>query len=107
MRDRPVGIKRAHAGQGEFDPAGAAAVIALPVERAGSLQALHPIPSFGQPMARLLIAARSDKTGIFAIGDETRGQFVGLQIDPMARFLVVEAKRAVGRRADLHHPFGV
>lgn len=51
-----------------------------------------PIPTFRKPVHWIRIASGIDKGLIFTIGDQARGELIGMQIDAMPWQFVVEAE---------------
>src|SRR5581483_4008700 len=65
-----------------------------PIDRARPLLALHRGPAIGEPKPRVAIAAVVDECEVFRVGDESRRQLEGLEVDAMTGRLVVETKPA-------------
>jgi hypothetical protein len=64
-----------------------------PVERRSPAALAGRGPTVREPELRLLVAARLDELEVLAIGDEPRGELEGVDVDAMARALVVESER--------------
>ncbi len=101
MGHRPVRIQGLGPGQGHLAP-GAVLVLA-PIERMTPALALDRGPAVGEPILRIGVAAGLDEGQPFAIGHQPLRQAEGLQIDRVARALVIEGKArpavAQGRQA--------
>jgi hypothetical protein len=76
------------------------ALLVTPVQRLRDAFALHPVPAFRQPPARLAIAPGLHERLVLRVGDQSVGKLVRRQPDAMARRLVVE-REPRARMADL------
>ena len=99
MRHRLVGRELAQAAQRERPPC---AVALLPVQRRLPAAALHRGPAVGEPRIWIAVAARGDEREIVAIRDGPARERERLEVDAVARTLVVE-REARACVADLVH----
>ena len=67
-------------------------VVAFPIKRMRDTASLQPIPSLGQPKARVVIPAIHDELQIFPVADQPGSQTVGVEIMVVARRFIIEAE---------------
>ena len=73
-------------------PAGVRTVVALPVERGLPALSAHGRPPLGEPQFRTVVAVLVDEGEVLRAGDQTCSKPIGLEINRVARRLVVECE---------------